>query len=1831
MRRLGFEPQKEICYNRLLPYEQELDEESNRFLAEIKFNLGRAVVLREASPGALYWSNRLASYIKLYGRKFSKEDHIRFVKLFFGLTTIPDLDAQYVVGFGHVLVQLLKKRELISRDDLILPWRPLYLAVEFALYSKYESVGLKKHSLKLEEVLKGVVRVSRVYFSVESTQEMLDEWRPLLCPYDVTFSKAMFYLSLFLPTTLPIVHHDKGFKLWLEEFLGIWQVCTNSCKWEEDCLKLFSRLASDTIGCIDWSPYIPTIFTRLMRTFNLPIGNNRAGCFASSCDYGSVLRSFVVWIVSTLGGESTTQEHITKMFQALESFYHPSNLGRYTGKLQKLLFKLPSEVIKRLHKEKFQKASWVLPTPEDFKLKDTDITAFVESLKPTVMLAIFNKYGSYDAANALQHLAMMKPEIVLPTLLDKLYVALDTLIEPHQLTATLNCVTSVARALVKPNGSFPAGKSHVLPLLQLVLPGIDPNDFRKAMATFTFISTIICLVPVVDCSEAVGAVDMTEEEKELCLATSQFEDFVVQFMDRCFVMIENSSLELISEIDSSSFKTDNRQSQEGMMGMGVASTFHTILMQSSPKIFQVALNKLFNFCANNVLETKVAGKIAADMCRAAAKTSAKITLKKFLPRCFSVIESTTSADGARNDEEIDDQLLWNLQILSEVVRSKGTDILEYRHELVRALKSTIHLKNKEGATMAAKLLENLLRPLSHIYPLEWKSVLEDFSKPVTEHLFIRDWGKSGDLDNLDIKWHIPIEEEKLFAKELLDTFLQPEMERVERFMAGDETLSREQLQQSLRIIQSCLSGAAMLLPDWDKPPLPNLGLQTMVDRGRFHNTIDIGPNVSMGEKNSRENIAELIHKLLDHLMQHHEDDTKALQIIVKIYESLMLHLGGQRDEFDLRWRSAGAVKRAMEDKLTGKKKHVRALLIERVQLQHEMRILDRVSSQLTALHKTLLEDLFKLSTSEYTEVRIKAQKVMGMCIDVFDYFARTMVPSILDKLRDDPEVSHEAFKGSLHILLNNRMFFLVIHYWEVMVDIWPAIIQADHSEKPTITTLISLLGERMIKKFNTVALCRSISDSAASCGMDILQSDTPRPQPVRKRALEAPVSPLPSKEELQQADKMAKEYSERNLSNYTKLVEKLTDLLESENLRWRYHQLCFSFLRSLIRWDHPMPVRAVRVITRSLIHDSLSIRKVAISAVGALLKQQKRPHLKVPVNPYAVANVPEPTTTLVQPGDRPDNLWLQYSSEQIPSTQELWDQCTFIDKTHWGYYTWPKVLKTYAPHDKQPPLSRSREQLSEGEQAIYDCFIQRDFVDKLVDFLSLEERKGKDKFSVNRFLLFKGLFRNFDDTFLETFKPHLERLCVDSQESTQRCGVEIIAALIRGSKHWTFEKTQRMWKFLVPLLRKAIPSITVETLEDWGTFMATAVESRDPHRIHWLLQMMLDDPIGNDGTSFADSTRLYLIQGALCQQEWRVAELLHKLLMRIEPRLGHTYKNVRDRSGSVLCSILMYDISLPRSLPTRSPRRHDFVDMMKPKLRCLQDMATTSVGTAGVDMAKVTDGSPESEGVCLLKTITNWLLSHAIRSLNSCPREFFDILPIITLFDSQEENPELQHYCQRTISYMSQLELPQDLLPLAFETVRKIAAQSLWYAKKSIVSYLQVMVFANLFTITRSPDYIRQVHDLVLDMLEDECLEVRVVAADTFSGLLHYGIFTLEKSVKEKFRKLANTKLPRKRKVGDTSETVASDKALLKRHTGVLGLACCVKAFPYDVPPWLPEMLMELGNHLHDPNPIQATVKSALSDFRRTHHDNWQEHKQMFTDDQLLVLTDLLISPCYYA
>lgn len=62
---LGFAPQKDIVYNKLLPYAERLDAESSEILSKIKGNLSRAVQLRELWPGVLFWTRKLSTWVAL--------------------------------------------------------------------------------------------------------------------------------------------------------------------------------------------------------------------------------------------------------------------------------------------------------------------------------------------------------------------------------------------------------------------------------------------------------------------------------------------------------------------------------------------------------------------------------------------------------------------------------------------------------------------------------------------------------------------------------------------------------------------------------------------------------------------------------------------------------------------------------------------------------------------------------------------------------------------------------------------------------------------------------------------------------------------------------------------------------------------------------------------------------------------------------------------------------------------------------------------------------------------------------------------------------------------------------------------------------------------------------------------------------------------------------------------------------------------------------------------------------------------------------------------------------------------------------------------------------------------------------------------------------------------------------------------------------------------------------------------------------------------------------------------------------------------------------------
>lgn len=105
--------------------------------------------------------------------------------------------------------------------------------------------------------------------------------------------------------------------------------------------------------------------------------------------------------------------------------------------LQGLSFKF----VYRIHKERYKKDTWegkvginnqniisycrnhiiafCLKAPESHRLTDEEITRFVQILRPAAFLALYSKLQTTAASHTIRLLATIRPELILPELLEK--------------------------------------------------------------------------------------------------------------------------------------------------------------------------------------------------------------------------------------------------------------------------------------------------------------------------------------------------------------------------------------------------------------------------------------------------------------------------------------------------------------------------------------------------------------------------------------------------------------------------------------------------------------------------------------------------------------------------------------------------------------------------------------------------------------------------------------------------------------------------------------------------------------------------------------------------------------------------------------------------------------------------------------------------------------------------------------------------------------------------------------------------------------------------------------------------------------------------------------------------------------------------------------------------------------------------------------------------------------------------------------------------------------------------------------------------------------------
>lgn len=183
-------------------------------------------------------------------------------------------------------------------------------------------------------------------------------------------------------------------------------------------------------------------------------------------------------------------------------------------------------------------------------------------------------------------------------------------------------------------------------------------------------------------------------------------------------------------------------------------------------------------------------------------------------------------------------------------------------------------------------------------------------------------------------------------------------------------------------------------------------------------------------------------------------------------------------------------------------------------------------------------------------------------------------------------------------------------------------------------------------------------------------------------------------------------------------------------------------------------------------------------------------------------------------------------------------------------------------------------------------------------------------------------------------------------------------------------------------------------------------------------------------------------------------------------------------------------------------------------------------------------------------------------------------------------------------------------------------------------------------------DESRVITERLVELLSDDRKEVQDTARLALSAVLsaaemgpvsrlaqtycEMGLESVGTGKRRKDNKGRAQKLPPGSSGGGDDAASASEAAEKQRAKAQLAstmvLSSLVLAYPYEVPPYVPRCMTVLARLFSGPPSLQAVIKQAFTDFKRTHQDEWESnHRLRFTPDELDALSDVLVSPHYYA
>ncbi|KAI9814616.1 MAG: hypothetical protein M1827_003172 [Pycnora praestabilis] len=1590
------------------------------------------------------------------------------------------------------------------------------------------------------------------------------------------------------------------------------------------------------------------------------------------------------WIVMSLSPACLDKPdsilaNLEALIQAVETFFHPSNNGSWTKTLAQLVYYLADFFIMRWNREK----SGEMEVPEDRKLNDELRRRFVLCLREVIFMGIYAKSGTAMnfSLSTLQSLAYLEPSLILPGALQRIYPSMQGLVEVHRTTSSLRSLQILSRVMVREKGF----RCHITTMLGLALPGIDANDLEKTLHTLSYIQSISYNIPFQDMTKGQDEVggsslamqwitsevdrmeregtnveldyqnSLSDEDEAMILrsSTASFSEFLISFFGRVFTLLEN--LPDASRVRSGS-------PEENVVNT-LPATFTPLLASLSPDLYDMALNRIADFVGKRVIHQ--ARDAMAFICNAVCKIDPMKALKRLIPVLVQNIRTEIDDNGAASTRNTgsdvlprDRGLVWNVSMLSMCVVHVGDAVLAHKHELFNIALymqgkckgiPTVHISN---------FIHHLLLNLTVTYTVDY-SIYEP--ETVARGLQVEDWGKNPKPDELNIKWHIPNKEEIEFAVEIFQsqtesalqhlTLLTDQTNGVKRDGIGKEW--SDEVSRNLVLIRLLLSGVSVLFDPKalsknlhePKPTVNGDVEMTGLNGHRDYDEVDEDDNTALGISEEedevkptfqyptgyslneedplyravhdlRDRAGELLHRVHMFLTQHQEDDVACFNSLYTAYRSWFVDVGIERSAHVLDRVTRLLTADIHPYKVTGlRKEYPRPLLLRRANVYHLQRLRHNAAPRPKSdLDAKLLLDIAESSVSLYTEIRRNAQSAGESAVKVIIGARPLVIPTLLHAL--EAAVKSNDFpriKGAMYSLLFGSLAKTIGRDWRFAPSLIKSFIAVSTVDKPSV------------QKLATGATFQVMDYGRPLERMIILDQDIVKA-----------ISP-PDLDEAKISNKKDKIKKKRTKIEAKKadLASELVDLARQSH--WKKASRTAAIVINLgLRFDTIASKNMVDLVTKGTIDSHPGLRGLYSGALVALFTLvEMRATSKHTYENYLLEKQ-DVTGKIDVATKQGDPNW----TAEFLQTFTQPDAEYYVDHDHPGWLVWDKTMPAYSSNPKK---GHEYDEVENGIRSQIGDILDRAWFSTFFGYLKQEPRDaGADRFRMASAMMLVYTFGLVLDgktaaTF-EDIKEEAKNVYEDGTDKHQhRATAEILGALLTSTVELDVERRSMVWDYTFPIVQKVFADgLTPENSSYWTTFLHLVLQGKDPRRswpiVDWLASFRLDM---SSNAAFKESSKIQLLQQCVVDAGWHF-QLEKPILQNFLSHLDHPYKGVREAIGQTLGSIYrtryhesykdidtLFEVQkLTSSVGDRPYKPSDaFVATIREVFGRLEQWRQER--TPGQQTpSSYTSGS---------KTVLLWLDStlssqECTQLLQFFPEVFMEQL--LHMMDVKED-PELQALAYHVFRHLPNIphQAGEDYEFIA-GLIRIGKTSAYWHQRLRVLINMQVIYFRRLFLISRPEQ--QALFDCVSAMLEDSQLEVRLGASTTLSGMIRCSPAALRTSVvqeiKDKFAKMLQM-CPLPKRPGSGTPTPEHNKIVLKRHAAVLGLGALIQAFPYASPPpaWLPEVLATLAvKAAADPGMVGKSVKTILSDFKKTRQDTWHVDVKIFSSDQLEDLEGVL-------